>query len=356
MNFTTTKERNILRFRPEGKTTAYVLDLATGQWLGLSGKEVQTFAHITDLRSSCRDMNNNLGSILCRILNEIDRPSRLRRYTALFGFAERLDAINLPNICGDCSSAYQVEELIEHEKELIKFLRNDFHDRRFNIRNFYAYVNMAQYKAELGRWYDLIPYDIINYTKNEWRLERDMTQEDWGIIHYYAVRGKMWEFCGNIRRLMEYFEFCELMGKAPQKENNFMREYCETKTAYGRQKEQYDNEAIARNYAKQAKAFNFTHGNYTIVVPTCGHDIVREGERMHHCVGGYVDNVVKNDTYIVFVRPIDNPDACYITAQVHTNGNLGQYFLAYDKRITKDEDREFYTAFQNHLTANWNRE
>jgi hypothetical protein len=215
---------------------------------------------------------------------------------------------------------------------------------------------MAQYKAELGRWYDLIPYDIINYAKNEWTLERDMTQEDWGVIHYYAVRGKMWEFCGNIRRLMEYFEFCEKMGKVPQKENNFMREYCETKTTYERQKEQYDNEAITRNYAKQAKAFNFTHGNYTIVVPTCGHDIVREGERMHHCVGGYVNNVVRNDTYIVFVRPTDNPDACYITAQVHTNGNLGQYFLAYDKRITKDEDREFYTAFQNHLTANWNRE
>ena len=77
---------------------------------------------------------------------------------------------------------------------------------------------------------------------------------------------------------------------------------------------------------------------------------------MHHCVGSYVNRVLDGDTYICFVRHKDTPDECYITCQVRTDGTINQYFLAYDKRITKDEDREFYTAFQNHLTANWNRE
>ena len=74
---------------------------------------------------------------------------------------------------------------------------------------------------------------------------------------------------------------------------------------------------------------------------------------MHHCVGGYVQQVVNNDCYIIFVRHKDTPDKCYITAEIYTNGNMGQYFLAYDRRITKDEDKEFYTALRNHIKANW---
>ena len=118
-------------------------------------------------------------------------------------------------------------------------------------------------------------------------------------------------------------------------------------------KTEFDNTALRRNYEAKAKAFTFTFGNYSVVVPTCTKDIIDEGANMHHCVGGYVDRVVSGDTYIVFVRRTDTPDKCYITAQVQTSGKIGQYFLAYDKYISSIEDREFYNAFARHLAENW---
>jgi hypothetical protein len=143
------------------------------------------------------------------------------------------------------------------------------------------------------------------------------------------------------------------MEKEPQKVNNFMREYCETKNEYEQKKTEYDNNRLRNNYAKHTKAFNFTFGEYSVIVPTCGQDIVDEGQNMHHCVGSYVDRVLENSTYIVFIRKTATPDQCYLTCQVDNEGNIGQYYLAYDRTIRTEEDFAFREAFQNHLKANW---
>ena len=74
---------------------------------------------------------------------------------------------------------------------------------------------------------------------------------------------------------------------------------------------------------------------------------------MHHCVGSYVNRVVENDCYIVFIRHKDTPDKCYLTCQVYTNGEIGQYYLAYDRRISTAEDRAFKEAFATHLATHW---
>ena len=121
----------------------------------------------------------------------------------------------------------------------------------------------------------------------------------------------------------------------------------------GLSKEKYDIKAMYDNYEKQRKAFTFSYGNYEIVIPQTPQDIIREGAEMHHCVGGYVNDVVKNKTYIVFVRNKSDLTVPYITAQVKLDGELGQYYLAYDRHISSVEDREFKDAFQEHLRANW---
>jgi hypothetical protein len=132
-----------------------------------------------------------------------------------------------------------------------------------------------------------------------------------------------------------------------------MREYCETKATYERKKVEYDDKRLRANYEKHKTAFEFSYGDYVVVVPKSGQDIVAEGQNMHHCVGGYVSNVVENSCYIVFIRHKDTPDKCYLTCQVYTNGNIGQYYLAYDRTISTAEDREFKEAFANHLASHW---
>jgi hypothetical protein len=132
-----------------------------------------------------------------------------------------------------------------------------------------------------------------------------------------------------------------------------MREYCETKATYERKKAEYDDKRLRDNYEKHKTAFEFAYGDYVVVLPKSGQDIVAEGQNMHHCVGSYVGRVVENDCYIVFIRHKDTPDKCYLTCQVYTNGEIGQYYLAYDRRISTAEDRAFKEAFALHLATHW---
>ena len=123
---------------------------------------------------------------------------------------------------------------------------------------------------------------------------------------------------------------------------------------YYLRKTEFDNKKIVENYAKQSKAWEFSFGDYAVVIPTTGQDIVTEGEKMHHCVGSYVDKVVNNTDYICFVRHKDNLDKPYITCEVRTDGRIGQYFLAYDRYISTEEDKEFKKLFAEHLARVWN--
>jgi hypothetical protein len=140
---------------------------------------------------------------------------------------------------------------------------------------------------------------------------------------------------------------------APNKVNNFMREYCETKKTYELRKAEFDNKKLVANYARHAKAWEFSYGDFIVSIPSRGQDIVTEGEQMHHCVGRYVDRVVEGSDYICFIRHKDAPNAPYITCEVYPNGEIGQYFLAYDRHISSNEDKDFKVAFQCHLRGVW---
>ena len=130
------------------------------------------------------------------------------------------------------------------------------------------------------------------------------SEEEWGVIAYYLIRGKLWEFSrvtnAGVYSLYDYIKMCRYMKKTPNKQNNFMREYVETKREYELRKEEYDNQKIADHFALHKKAFDFTYGNYTVVIPKSAKDIIDEGANMHHCVGGYVGDVVNNNTYICY--------------------------------------------------------
>lgn len=176
------------------------------------------------------------------------------------------------------------------------------------------------------------------------------------IIVYYAYTQKMILAFGTYdtsRYLRAYFEMCKLINKEPVKQSNFIREYVETKETYTRLKEIYDKEAFMRVHDKLEKKALFEYGNYTVVIPKEPKDLIMEGQLMHHCVGSYVDSVMKENTYIVFIRNKENIEAPYITCQIHPNGTIGQYFLAYDKHITSAEDIAFRNAYQRFLNANW---
>lgn len=153
--------------------------------------------------------------------------------------------------------------------------------------------------------------------------------------------------------IKKYYKACEELNKTPEICNNMLREIFETLQTYQLFKEEEQNKNIAFYYKNHSKAWDFSFKDYKVVIPKSGMDLIIEGQKMHHCVGNYVNRIATNKTYIVFIRNKKNLDAPYLTAQVSTKGKLQQYYLAYDEKITSDEDKEFKKAFQNHLDEVW---
>lgn len=75
-------------------------------------------------------------------------------------------------------------------------------------------------------------------------------------------------------------------------------------------------EQYRARYEKLQKMYEYTDGEYQIVVPLGIHDIVEEGKVLHHCVGGYADRHIKGATTILFLRKCEAPNTRLVTVEV----------------------------------------
>ena len=350
------KERNFIRFTTdEGKT--YSINLNNGELIGLRGLPIKTYPKKGDMVRALRRANTNLYTALATVMERYSAPSYLARegVRSILQGAERLDGVNIPNLELRYIDYYM--EINERFNDFLTYARQNPNEVvRYSHNLFLDWLRFRDVGAKLGSLVNVItPRIYRDYINRSHKNEDDITIEDWDIVAYYAVRCKVYDFCGDTTsRIAEYIRWCGEMNIQPQKVNNFTRVYTETKNEYYRRKDEIDNAKFCATYAKHKKAWEFEYGDYTIVVPSRGQDLLDEGNNMHHCVGSYVGRVVEGETHIVFVRRKDNPNKCYITAQVSLTGELQQYYLAYDQRITTEADREFYRAFQEHLRKVWN--
>ena len=350
-----TKERNIITFVIDGTNGNYKFDLSNGQFFGLKGTPIKTCQKKTEIRRMLHNSTNyhNGWSNLERVLyNMFDYgyTSSYPRFLNMLKGAERLDAIDFTADIWDVNDFAYINANFNH---LNRFIQSECEGEQsqFRMNNFINYVEFEKAKKELGGLAEQITPEIYRAVKNSLP---NITKEEWVVAIYYLVRGKYWEYHRHsLTNLIEYITTCRAMEKEPQKNNNFMREYVETMREYELRRQEFDDKKLRDNYELHKSAFEFEYGNFTIVLPKSAQDIVNEGTNMHHCVGSYVHRVVSNSTYIVFVRHKDTPNECYLTCQVSTEGDIQQYYLAYDRNIHTTEDIEFKNAFQNHLKANW---
>ena len=345
-----TKDRNIITISLDGVNGNYTLDINTGVYCGIKGNPIKTVPNKSAVRQMFNRWNNtdtNLGRAICLMLDHTTKTSQFVGYVETLQSADKIDAVGL-----DCKYLYddQMIYLAKNIKYLSAWLKNN-DKARFEYITFRTWCEYEKVRNSLGNLSNTLTPEIYHALI---RCKNDLTIEELGVCAYYLGRGKMWEYHnGYVGNLIQYIEWCRLMEQKPNKVNNFMREYCETKKTYELRKKEFDDKRMALNYAKYSKAWEFEYGDFAVSIPTCGQDIVDEGKNMHHCVGSYVDRVVSGSTYICFIRRKDTPNECYITCQVKTNGKIGQYFLAYDRYISSEEDIAFQTAFQNHLYEVW---
>lgn len=89
--------------------------------------------------------------------------------------------------------------------------------------------------------------------------------------------------------------------------------------------------------SNKLKYLEYSDNKYCIVIPTKSSDIVDEGAHLGHCVGSYVDRIIKGETNILFMRKANEPEESLVTLEFKDN-TLCQYKGYGDRAVTEEED------------------
>ena len=141
--------------------------------------------------------------------------------------------------------------------------------------------------------------------------------------------------------LKDYINMCETMGvpyekypKSLKLAHDLASKNLEIKV--NNEQQELFREVISK---EDYKNLEYKGTYYSVVNPKTTDDIVNEGRYLHHCVGSYVNTVIKGATKILFFRNNDNIDIPLITLEVR-DGVLRQYKGRQNRRPTDIEMNE----------------
>ena len=99
---------------------------------------------------------------------------------------------------------------------------------------------------------------------------------------------------------------------------------------------------IAAKCKKLKKRYELTIGDYIFLVPQNAGDIIQEGRKLHHCVGGdvYLRKHDKGTSHIIFMRDKKAPDQPFVTIEI----NAEKILQWYGNQDHKPKDPETHAA------------
>ncbi|MBR2654713.1 MAG: PcfJ domain-containing protein [Lachnospiraceae bacterium] len=244
---------------------------------------------------------------------------------------------------------------------------------------------LAQYDGGVNAWelLKLFPNITDRNLKEFCRIRSEFKESDilrfkedynLNLNHLFTL----WRNTGGIRQnvITEYRDYLEM---ARQRGSNihdeiiyrnkrwkeFHDRYVEERNAeLARQKAEREKakadrwKGINRDYKRNTKIFGWKKDGYCIIVPKSADEINEEGRKQHHCVGAqeqYKNRMAARQSYIVFLRKVENPKKPYYTIEVDENG-VKQFYAAYDRQPDKKEVQSILTEWMKQVRKNFRAE
>lgn len=128
------------------------------------------------------------------------------------------------------------------------------------------------------------------------------------------------------------------------------RKHDETTAAWAAMQDLAKDKKYRERLRKLTRRYSYTDGTYLIRPPVSGAEIKREGQMLHHCVGGYAGRHLSGATTILFLRRRDRPGKPLVTIEMR--GNAIVQIHGWDDERTSCPDnperiscRELYGTF-----------
>ena len=110
------------------------------------------------------------------------------------------------------------------------------------------------------------------------------------------------------------------------------------------------NQEFASRLAERQK-FEFEYNDLILIQPASMEDIIKEGQQLEHCVGGYAERHALGSTNIFFIRQRSAAHIPYYTVEVSNDYRIIQCrgYRNDSRREKPDEIKEFEKQYQKYL-------
>lgn len=161
-------------------------------------------------------------------------------------------------------------------------------------------------------------YKLMKYAKEQYAKSRKKSPYQGG---YYGMEDLLTDY-------RDYL--CMSEGLELDLKNSFVLFPDDLKKAHDKvndisDKEQalvYDKQ-IQKQFEEMNEQYHFMKYGFAVFLPHTAKEILEEGQNLHHCVGGYVKQVVQRESTILFVRKAEEPEKSLCTVEIK-NGELVQ--------------------------------
>lgn len=174
-----------------------------------------------------------------------------------------------------------------------------------------------------------------------------------------------------IRQYEDYMDMCRKLKKDTSDEMIFRprelrRRHDEAAVEIKEREAEITAEEYSQRYPNAEKVLKeiagkleYHNDKYMIVVPKKNIDIVKEGRALHHCAGAsdrYFDRIAQKETYICFLRKVEEPDTPYYTIEVEPGGTIRQHRGMYDEEPEIEEVKPFLREWQREIRKRMSHE
>ena len=192
------------------------------------------------------------------------------------------------------------------------------------------------------------PHKLMKYTTEYFETNRDKAHEVGG---YRSVSSFLSDY-------KDYLRMSEELGH--DMKSSFVLYPKNLKTAHDRVNEatkvkvsKENNQKIIQMFKGLQRRYSYKHGGFMVVVPRSSRDIIKEGDKLHHCVGRYVSDVAAERCVILFVRKEEEPRKPFCTIEVR-NGKVAQARIQ-NNGLPPPEAQAFIDMWEKMFVTSHNR-
>lgn len=140
----------------------------------------------------------------------------------------------------------------------------------------------------------------------------------------------------SVTLLRDYYSMAKRIGRVVKKYPKYLKSMHDIITSnYNAYKQDYDENKFSM---LRKKELEMEGKEYCIITPETPKEIISEGTDLNHCVGSYVEQILKEKIYIFFLRLKKHRDSSLVTLELRGN-QITQAKGSYNRPINEDESK-----------------